>query len=521
MAAKVYAPFQSLSNSRSGRQLALRTVQEGWRVSCCSRSFSSTAKPASSRAWSTPLAKNLGEAITTTGPISIAKYMRECLTSPNGGYYTTQDAEGVDQFGKTGDFVTSPEISQIFGELVGVWFVAEWMSQGKRTEGVDIVELGPGRGTLMDDMLRTISRFTPMASSVESVRLIEASPTLRAAQHKLLCGNTPLEEIEGGGFKSKCKHLPHVSIIWQEDATALPKDDIKTPFIVAHEFFDALPINAFTSVSSKQISSSSTITTSSRTPDPRNTPTKLSHNEWRELLVSPTAPPSLLNPPKSIPPEFEISVAPTATPNSRLLPTLSSRYDALLAMPHSTIEICSEARSTTTTLTQLIGGAPKTNAGAMVRPSSSAFPMTKSTPSGAALIIDYGPANTVPVSTLRGIRAHRTCSPFESPGRVDLSADVDFLALAETALASSETVAVHGPVEQADWLGAMGGKERCDALLAKAGPGPGGEEIKGRIRAGWNRLVNKGPDGMGKVYKVMAIVPEDKGRRPVGFGGDI
>lgn len=98
-----------------------------------------------------------------TGPVPLASYMRMCLTGDVGGYYTGAIEQGRDQFGQKGDFVTSPEISQIFGELIGIWFVAEWMSQGRPKSGVDLIEVGPGRGTLMDDILRV---WPPLSSLV-------------------------------------------------------------------------------------------------------------------------------------------------------------------------------------------------------------------------------------------------------------------------------------------------------------------------------------------------------------------
>ncbi|KAE9975814.1 hypothetical protein BLS_002390 [Venturia inaequalis] len=431
--------------------------------------------------------------------------MRQCLTSPDGGYYTS-GAEGRDQFGTKGDFVTSPEISQVFGELVGLWIVTEWMAQGKKSSGVHIIEVGPGRGTLMNDMLRTMRNFKPVADSVDTIYLVEASKPLREAQHKLLCGDAPLEDMEIG-HRSVSKYTPGQKIIWCEDMKFVPKDDSSTPFIIAHEFFDALPIHVFQAVASSTSSPTSTITTSTTAPPPSRRLPKA--NEWRELLVAPTSPHATIAATatkKSEPaPEFELIQSKIATPHSQYLPRVSERYNKLLSTPDSVIEISPESLALAADFARRIGG-PTTGA---------------SKASGAALILDYGPAATIPTNSLRGIKAHEICSPFASPGQVDLSADVDFIGLAEAALNASPSVEVHGPTEQATFLSTMGIRERAQALIQKAGADGVAAE---RIETGWKRLIDRGPNGMGKTYKAMAIVPHvpnAKMRRPVGFGGDV
>ncbi|MCJ1383367.1 hypothetical protein MMC17_006480 [Xylographa soralifera] len=430
--------------------------------------------------------------------------MRQCLTSPDGGYYTTQNTDR-DQFGQKGDFITSPEISQIFGELLGIWLVAEWMAQGRKSRGVEIVEVGPGRGTLMDDMLRTIRNFKPLAASIEAVYLVEASPSLRNKQKQFLCGDEPMEEIDIG-FRSRSKYS-NLPVIWCEDIRFVPNDPTKTPFIFAHEFFDALPIHAFQSVAPSP-NPPSTIQ-GLNGPIPLSKPTTASQSpQWRELVITPTPPPfPPPSSPTSPPPDFQLSLAKASTPNSLVLPETSPRYQALKPYPGSIIEICPEARSYAAEFARRIGGSPL--------PSQDPLKTTKSHPSGAALILDYGPSSTIPTSTLRGIRAHALVSPFASPGQVDLSADVDFTALAEAAVQASPGVEVHGPVEQGAWLERMGIRERA-AMLGK-----GGEGEKEGVRRSVERLVERGGGGMGRLYKVLAIVPEGEGRRVVGFGGDV
>ncbi|KAL8995370.1 MAG: hypothetical protein Q9169_004878 [Polycauliona sp. 2 TL-2023] len=497
----------------------------------------------SPRQWSTPLAKTIAGAIATTGPISIAAYMRQCLTSPDGGYYTT-NREGRDQFGRKGDFVTSPEISQIFGELFGLWLVTEWMVQGRKKHGVEIIEVGPGRGTLMDDILRTVSTFKSLASSIENIYLVEASPALRAAQKELLCRDAALEDISAG-YRSISKYAG-LPITWCEDIRFVPNEPDKTPFIFAHEFFDALPIHAFQSVPPSQ-TPTQTLSTPTGPISLNRSKGEAQKPQWRELLVSPTVPSSVITTSvsslpstksKETKPDFHLSLAKASNPSSLLLPTQSQRYKDLLPTTDAVIEISPESHSYVAEFARRIGGSK--NSGTTT---SWALPPAphKPEPSGAALILDYGPAETIPSSTLRGIRSHQLVSPFTDAGEVDLSADVDFIALVEAALGASEFVEVHGPVEQGVFLEQMGIKERSEMLIrgleksskgetevaggSDEAPGNNAADMESRkkaIREAVERLVSRLPGrGMGTLYKAVAIVPERGGKRPVGFGGGL
>ncbi|CAN8097274.1 unnamed protein product [Discula destructiva] len=487
------------------------------------RPFSATfpRRTEDERQWSTPLAKQLAQAIEMTGPVPLASYMRMCLTGDIGGYYTGAIKQGRDQFGLKGDFVTSPEISQVFGELIGIWFVAEWLAQGRPKTGVELIEVGPGRGTLMDDMLRTISNFKDMANAIDAIYLVEASSELRVAQKNLLCGqDAQMTETESGWHSySKYGGRP---IVWTQTVKSLPPGQDKMPFIVAHEFFDALPIHAFQVVSvppSPQTPQTPQTPTPSSAPSSRTKDTNKPTLQWREMVVSPTPPGSThatLNTPRSQShdtpvPDFQLTLSASATRHSLYVPESSARFRALKTLPGALIEVCPDAALYASDFATRIGGSrahPKTRPGA-----------------GAALILDYGPGDgSVPVNSLRGISRHRRVSPFAEPGLTDLSADVDFAAVAEAALAASEGVEVHGPVDQAAFLEAMGIRERAD-MLVKALRAQGGEDGERKavdVEKAWKRLVSRAPDGMGKTYKALAILPENDGRRrPVGFGGDV
>jgi SAM-dependent MidA family methyltransferase len=341
----------------------------------------------------------IGE-IAAARPTTIADYM----AAANGHYYATRDPLGA-----AGDFTTAPEISQMFGEMVGIWIADLWSRAG--SPAFRYVELGPGRGTLAADALRTMARFGCTPTGIE---LVETSPVLRAAQLARLPAAEHHDEVD-----------------------ALPDD---APLvIVANEFFDALPIHQYVRVA----------------------------NGWRERMVERRG--------GALAPAAGEIAADDAVP------------DVLRSMPEGTI----------------VETAPVA-AAIMQR---CAFRLARQ--GGAMLAIDYGYGGPAAGDTLQAVKAHRFTDPFADPGEVDLTAHVDFTALA--AAATPASVAVSPLATQGEWLRRLGIDARLQSLAAAA-PARG-DELKGQR----DRLVDA--QAMGDLFKVMAFTAPGW-PAPAGFTGD-
>ena len=341
----------------------------------------------------------IGE-IAAARPTTIADYM----AAANGHYYATRDPLGA-----AGDFTTAPEISQMFGEMIGIWIADLWSRAG--SPAFRYVELGPGRGTLAADALRVMARFgcTPIG-----IDLVETSPTLRTAQRARLPAAEHHDEVD-----------------------ALPDD--APLIIVANEFFDALPIHQYVRVA----------------------------DGWRELMV-----------------ERRDDVL---TPVAGDIPADDAVPPSLRAQPQGTIV---ETTPVSAAIMQRC-----------------AFRLARH--GGAMLAIDYGYAGPAAGDTLQAVKAHRIADPFTDPGEVDLTAHVDFTALA--VVAQNAGVSVSPLTTQGDWLQRLGIDARLQSL-ANAAP-TRAEELKGQR----DRLVEARE--MGDLFKVMAFTAPGW-PAPAGFTGD-
>jgi len=162
------------------------------------------------------LARRIARRIAEQGPLPVSEFMAAALGDPEDGYYMRREPIGAE-----GDFITAPEVSQMFGELIGLWCAAVWQSMGAPNP-VRWVELGPGRGTLAADALRAVSKTVPAFAAAADIHLVEASPVLRDHQRVALpAGTTPT---------------------WHETFESVPDGPI---LLVATEFFDALPVRQY------------------------------------------------------------------------------------------------------------------------------------------------------------------------------------------------------------------------------------------------------------------------------------
>ena len=160
------------------------------------------------------LIRHFQQLIRSTGPVTVERWMADALGHPEHGYYITRDPFGLD-----GDFITAPEVSQMFGELMGLWCAQTWLQMGSPTP-VRLVELGPGRGTLMADALRAARALPAFAEAVD-VHLVETSPVLQKKQQETLADH---------------------AVTWHTQYEDVPEGPT---IILANELFDALPIRQF------------------------------------------------------------------------------------------------------------------------------------------------------------------------------------------------------------------------------------------------------------------------------------
>lgn len=342
----------------------------------------------------TPLAALVAGQIAREGPMRLSDYMALCLLHPLHGYYTH-----AEPFGAEGDFTTAPEISQMFGELLGLALAQAWLDQGAPSP-FTLLELGPGRGTLMADLWRATARV-PGFHDAAQLYLFEASPRLRAAQAEKLAAARPR---------------------WCDDLSALPQAPL---FVIANEFFDALPVRQFTRRA----------------------------EGWAEIEVGLK--------------DGALTLGQGRLYSPALLPKAWAQ-----SAPGDVVEWAPQMAPLLAPLAERIAGQ-----------------------GGLALVLDYG-AWAGFGDTVQALRAHRPEPILQSPGLADLTAHVDFAALAEAAAPCAFAYETQG-----DFLKALGIEARAARLAA------GSPEAAADVTAALHRLT--APQEMGRLFKALALFPVD------------
>lgn len=395
--------------------------------------------------------------IKANGPITVAEYMKTVLTGSDAGYYMHRDV-----FGSKGDFITSPEISQMFGEMIGVWCVNEW-SNLYQGQPLQVVELGPGRGTLAEDLLRVFRQFPDLRDLV-SLHLVEVSPALSQMQSERLTGKseTPPMTTNGGPVQHNSEMSQNFSensrslgayrqgvtkygakVSWYRALEDVPKG---LSFFLAHEFLDALPVHKF----------------------------QKTERGWCEVLVD-------INDSSDGKSPFHFVLSPGRTAAST----------AFLQVPETDprdhVEVCPAAGQ----IAQEVAVRIQQNG-------------------GFGLLIDYGHSGQKG-DTFRAFKQHKLHEPLEQPGSADLTADVDFDYLQRCVQTVYPSVKTFGPITQQEFLINMGIGVRLQMLLQKSS-----QEHWKNLITGYDMLTN--PSKMGERFKFFSLLnPPSATYVPAGF----
>ncbi|KAK0416685.1 hypothetical protein QR680_012631 [Steinernema hermaphroditum] len=216
----------------------LRMLRSGGVTRCIARACSSAATDAKSSAENTVLSRFIKDKIKVSGPITVHEYMQMCIGSPSVGYYSQFSRQGSEIFGDKGDFITAPELCQMFGEMIGIWCFYELGYTGHRGAW-QLVECGPGTGQLMNDVVGVLNMFQ---EDKVSIHLVETSDSLILEQERTLCAK-PSEFIEGLPHVRYNKTRSGMEVYWYRSVDDVPGD--KFSVFIANEFLDALPIHQF------------------------------------------------------------------------------------------------------------------------------------------------------------------------------------------------------------------------------------------------------------------------------------
>ncbi|KAL3674100.1 hypothetical protein V7S43_000049 [Phytophthora oleae] len=425
-----------------------------------------------------PMVHVLRSMIEVKGPLTVAEFMTRALSHPDHGYYMKKDV-----FGSQGDFTTAPEISQMFGELIAVWCVATWQQMGMPSH-IKIVEMGPGRGSLMSDFLRAAKSFPPFYNAIE-IHMVDISPAMQKIQQETL----KCEPVEDKTAPENTMQLPDngPTVRWHADFANVPHGP---SLMIAQELFDALPVHQF----------------------------EYTERGWCERLVDIDF--------EDGGDHFRFVLSPGPTPATRVYIGREKLFDPSSALSHvaethiSGVEDLKKMQESVVQRLDVadVAGTPVRTAQAQVGDRIEISPvsialvqdMAKriSQSGGGALIVDYGYDQPSELS-LRGIKNHEFVSVLREPGDVDLSIDVDFATLRRFATGESK-VKSSGPVGQGTFLKNMGIEHRLAMLLQNTES----EKVQQDLFSSYERLVES--DQMGMIFKAMALTHEDIGR-PVGF----